>query len=137
MGFFKSLGELNRQAKAIEKSQPPMKERMAASTARIQEMTAAMNAGTVANVASMAANAVAGTAQVLAVRDTGMLVNGDPNLGIDLLVTLPGQPPYPVTEQLVVSKVAVARAQPGQMVNVRVNPATPQSVFVDWMTPVA
>lgn len=135
MGFFKSLGELNRQAKAIEASQPPVKERMAASTARMQQMTAAMTAGTVANVASMAATAVAGTAQILAVRDTGMLVNGDPNLGLDLLVTLPGQPPYPVSEQLVVSKVMLAWAQAGQVVNVRVNPATPQSVFIDWTTP--
>jgi hypothetical protein len=75
--------------------------------------------------------AVPGQAQVLAARDTGMRVDFNPTLELDLIVHLPGQPPYPVSTRSTVSQVQLALVQPGSAVRVRVNPATPQVVHLD------
>ena len=75
MGLFKSVRTLQAQAKEIERNQAPVKDRMAAATERMREATAAMNAGASAATAATAPDAVVGSAQIVAVRDTGTLIN--------------------------------------------------------------
>jgi len=132
MGFFKSLNDLTKQAKEIDASLPPMEQRMADAMAQMQQANAFMAQQTEAAQAAFDPAAVAGQAQVLAARDTGIRVNFNPTLELDLLVHLPGQPPYPITTRATVSQVHLGLVQTGSAVRVRVNPATPQVVHLDW-----
>jgi hypothetical protein len=132
MGFFKSLHTLTKQAKEIDKAAGPMDQRLNNAMAQMQQAQAFMAQQTAAAASSVDPAAVKGEAQVVAVRDTGTRLNMDPTLDIDLLVTLPGQPPYPVTTRSVVSMAHVGRLTPGGQVQVRVNPATPQLVHLDF-----
>jgi hypothetical protein len=132
MGFFKSLNQLSKQAKEIDAAMPPMEQRMADAMTQMQQANAFMAQQTAAAQTAVDPAAVAGQAQVLASRDTGMRVNFNPTLELDLLVNLPGQPPYPVTTRSTVSQAHLGLVQPGSAVRVRVNPATPQVVHLDW-----
>jgi hypothetical protein len=132
MGFFKSLNTLTKQAKEIDKAAGPMDQRLDSAMAQMQQAQAFMAQQTAASQAAVDPAAIKGQAQVVAVRDTGARVNLDPTLDIDLLVTLPGQPPYPVTTRAVVSMAHLGRLTPGGQVQVRVNPATPQLVHLDF-----
>lgn len=132
MGFFKDLNKLNKQAKEIQKNQPPVKDQMANAMAQMQQANAFMAQQAAAGSALQDPAAVDGTAQVLAVRDTGMRVNLNATLELDLLVTLPGQPPRPVTITSVVQPQQLALAQPGTQLRVRANPATPEQALIIW-----
>ena len=126
MGFFKSLNQLNKQAKEIDKAAGPMDQRLGAAMAQMQQAQQFMAQQT--GAADPAA--VMGQAQVLAVRDTGARINMNPSVQLDLLVTLPGQPPYPVSTGMVLSVGDVGRLTAGAIVPVRVNPATPEQVHL-------
>ena len=136
MGIFKSLNQLNKQAKEIDKNSPPMEQRMSGALASMQQANALMAQQTAAFQAAADPAAVAGSAQILTTRDTGMRLNLDPTLELDLLVTLPGQPPYPATVTSTISMAHLGRVQPGGVVAVRVNPATPATVHLDWTAPI-
>lgn len=77
-----------------------------------------------------AAAAQRGTAIVLALRDTGMAVDGDPVVELDLEVTLDGGVAYAVTHRQSIPRLAVAGFQPGASVPVRVDPGDPGSLVV-------
>src|SRR3954466_9485107 len=66
-----------------------------------------------------------GTATVTAIRDTGLTVNENPQVELDLQVQVDGAAPYAVTHRQVVSRVAIPAFQPGATVPVRVDPADP------------
>ena len=132
MGFFKSLHTLTKQAKEIDRAAGPMDQRLGQAMAQMQQAQALMAQATAAGQAAVDPGAVTGQAQVVAARDTGMRVNLDPTLEIDLLVTLPGRPPYPVTVRSVVSVAHVGRVTPGGQIQCRVNPATPELVHLDF-----
>jgi hypothetical protein len=131
VGFFKSLHRLTKQAEEIDRAAGPMDQRLDAAMAQLQQAQAFMAQQTASAGAAVDPAAVAGDGQVVAVRDTGARLNMDPALDVDLLVTLPGQPPYPVTTRAVVSLAHLGRVQPGATLPVRVNPATPQLVHLD------
>lgn len=135
MGVFKSMRQLTKQAKEIDRNSPPMEQRMAGALASMQQANAVMAQQTAAFQAAADPAAVLGSAQILASRDTGMRMNLDPTLQLDLLVTLPGQPPYPATVTSTISMAFIGRVQPGATVAVRVNPATPATVHLDWTVP--
>jgi hypothetical protein len=71
-----------------------------------------------------------GTATVTALRDTGMTVNGNPQVELDLDVVVEGLPVYPVTHRQVISRLAIAGFQPGATVPVRVDPQDPHTLIV-------
>src|SRR3546814_1136017 len=60
---------------------------------------------------NLQANGQDGTATITAVRDTGMTVNENPSIEMDLQVSVGGGAPYPVTHQQVVSRIAIANFQ--------------------------
>jgi hypothetical protein len=70
------------------------------------------------------------TGIVKAIRDTGMQVNMQPQIELDLDVTLPGQPAYPVTVRQIVSAVHLPSVQPGSPVALRVDPMDANSVLI-------
>jgi hypothetical protein len=71
-----------------------------------------------------------GTATVTALRDTGMTVNDNPQVELDLDVSVDGTPVYPVTHRQVISRLAIAGFQPGATVPVRVDPQDPRTLII-------
>lgn len=71
---------------------------------------------------------VDGTAQILSVRETGVRVNHQPQVAIQMRVFAGNMPPYEVTTNKVVSVVDLPRMQPGASMSVKVDPGKPHDV---------
>jgi hypothetical protein len=106
-------------------------ERMATGTAfaaqQLQDMT-----GHGAGVARGGIDPRPGTATVVAVTDTGMLVNHDPVVMLDLSVAVGDQDAYAVRIRQIVGKLYVARLQPGATLPVVVDAQDPYHVTIQW-----
>ncbi len=76
---------------------------------------------------------VAGTGQVMGLCQTGVLINGQPQVEMDLLVTVMGRSPYRAKVKEIVPLIMLNRLQ--GTLPVRVDPARPQSVVVQWDQP--
>lgn len=137
MGVFKSMRDLQKQAKEIERNSPPVAGRLAAAHAQMASVNQMMAAQT------QAANAVAAAAPGLAdgssvhrtvtisgMRQIGML-NFDLLVEFDLTVLLDGMPPYPATTQQRVSQMQIGQLRPGQTLQASVDPANPAAIWLD------
>lgn len=106
-------------------------ERMAASTAfaaqTLQDMTGQGVGGAHSGI-----DPRSGTATVVAVTDTGMLVNFDPVVMIDLSVTVDGRDAYAVRLRQIVGKLNVARLVPGATLPVSVDTQDQYQVSIQW-----
>lgn len=71
-----------------------------------------------------------GTARILGVAQTGLFVNRNPQVALDLDVQVLGRSPYRVTVKDVVPLVMLGRLQ--GTLPVRVDPANPERVVVQW-----
>jgi hypothetical protein len=136
MGVFKSMRDLQKQAKQIEATMPPVADRMAAAQARMANLNEMMAAQTQAANAAVAA--VAGTAGVAARRTvtiTGMrqigMMNFDLLVEFDLTVLPDGLPPYPATTQQRVSQMQIGKLQPGLTLQAAVDPSNPAAIWLD------
>jgi DNA-binding protein YbaB len=137
MGVFKSMRDLQKQAKQIEATMPPVADRMAAAQARMAAANQMMAAQTQAANAAVAA--AAGTAGAAAARRTvtitGMrqvgMINFDPLVQFDLTVLPDGLPPYPGTTQQRVSQMQIGRLQPGVTLQASVDPSNPAAIWLD------
>jgi hypothetical protein len=129
MGLFKSARELNKQAKEMSRTWDvgaqlaDAQASMAAANQMMAQQTAAAN---------VAATGLDATATVAAVRQSGGMVNFQPMVEIDLTVMAPGSPPYPATVSQVVQQVNLARLQPGATLRVKVDPANPGTIWIDF-----
>ena len=137
MGVFKSMRDLQKQAKEIERSMPPAGDRMAAAQARMASVNQMLAAQTQAANAAVAA--AAGTADAAAVRRTvtitGMrqigMLNFDLLVEFDLTVLPDGLPPYPATTQQRVSQMQIGLLQPGLTLEASVDPSNPAAIWLD------
>jgi hypothetical protein len=86
--------------------------------------------GTVApaHAPDLALHGLAGAAAIQAVRFTGAVVDDQPTLELDLVITVDGGEPYALSHRQNVSRIAIPSFQPGAVVPVRVDPADPSSV---------
>lgn len=82
--------------------------------------------------ARLLATGLAGTATISSVRQTSMMVNNQPVLAFELLVQVPGRPPYTATLRELIPFIRLAQVQPGNTLAVRVDPARPERVAIDW-----
>jgi hypothetical protein len=71
-----------------------------------------------------------GHATVMAVRDTGVMINDNPQAELDLHVAVAGLDPYLVTHRQVISRIAIGSFQPGATVPIRVDPHDQHNVLV-------
>ena len=137
MGVFKSMRDLQKQAKEIERNSPPVADRMAAAQARMANLNQMLAAQTqAANVGVAAASALAdGSAVRRTVTITGMrqigMVNFDLLVEFDLTVLPDDMPPYPATTQQRVSQMQIGQLQPGQTLQASVDPANPAAIWLD------
>ena len=137
MGVFKSMRDLQKQAKQIEATMPPVADRMAATQARMAAANQMMAAQTQAANAAVAA--AEGTADPAAARRTvtitGMrqigMMNFDLLVQFDLTVLPEGLPPYPATTQQRVSQMQIGRLQPGVTLQASVDPSNPAAIWLD------
>ena len=81
----------------------------------------------------ISAMGVAGTGQIMGLRQTGVLINGQPQVEMDLLVTVMGRSPYRAKVKEIVPLIMLNRLQ--GTLPVRVDPARPQTVVVQWDQP--
>jgi hypothetical protein len=77
------------------------------------------------------AGGIAGLAAVQSVTQTGMRVNGQPEVELRLLVRVPGGEPYPATVKEIVPFIALGRLADAEL-PVRVDPGDAQAVVIDW-----
>ena len=107
-------------------------QRANAQMAQASQMMAGVNQGFQGQVTGFAGG-VDGTAVIKNAQDTGQQQNLNPVYQLDLMITVPNQAPYDVTTQSEVNTLAVAKCVPGSQVPVKVDPANPSNVRVDWM----
>jgi hypothetical protein len=82
--------------------------------------------------AALQASGLAATAQVLSVWDTGTTINENPVIGLVVQVRPENREPYEATiKKSVVSRLDLAKFQPGMIIPVRVDPKDPSRVAVD------
>jgi hypothetical protein len=133
MGVFRSLHELKKQAREMERNAPPVGVRVAAMQDRMANLNQMMAAQT------QAANAAAAGAQgagarcpvmIIGMRQVGT-VNFDLLVEFDLTVTPEGRSPYPTTTQQLVSQFQVSRLHTGLTVRANIDPSNPAAVWLD------
>ncbi len=89
-----------------------------------------MYGGDMAALGHTAAGGLMGTASVTAIRDTGTMINNAPVCELDLMVTVPGKEPYPVTHRQLLAHSALASFQPGASFSVRVDAGDPTKLVI-------
>ena len=131
MGMFKDISQLKKmggEASAkfdAEGGTAGATERMRAASEMLAQQTTAAN---------LALTGAAATAMITGVSQTGAMVNFQPVLTIDMTVMAPGLPPYPASVSQVVEQIYLAKAIAGNMVNVKVDPNEPSTIFIDWLS---
>ena len=138
MGFFKSMHDLSKQTKQMQRNQPPAGARMAAMQERLADLNQMMANTTQAanNAAAAAAAGASGFAErcpvmIVGMRQVGM-VNFDLLVEFDLTVTREGRPPYPATVQQLVSQFQVGQLSSGRTLEATVDPSNPMAIFLDF-----
>jgi hypothetical protein len=131
MGLPKDVGEVTKQAKAMEEAQP-MGQARKESLLRVE----AANKVLEVQISAMGpiTDGMGGTAQLLAVGASSGSFNTNPMLPLNLLVNVPGRPPSPMSPTLVIPTGQLARLIPGSVVPVTVSSANPEAVTINWST---
>ena len=138
MGFFKSMHDLSKQTKQMQRNQPPAGARMAAMQERMADLNQMMANTTQAanNAAAAAAAGASGFAERCPVMIVGMrqvgTVNFDLLVEFDLTVTPEGRSPYPATIQQLVSQFQVGQLSSGRTLEATVDPSNPMAIFLDF-----
>jgi hypothetical protein len=135
VGFFKDVHKLQKMGEEMRANSPSPAEQMAGAQAQMAQATAMMTQQAQAAQA-VAADGVPGVASVVSAVQSGPIVNFDPTIQLELLVTAGSFPAYPTVVQAVVPQLHLARAQPGAVVPVMVARSDPAQVVVDWNRPV-
>ena len=137
MGVFKSMRDLQKQAREIERNSPPVADRMAAAQAQMASLNQMMAAQTQAANAAMGAadgSSVRRTVMINGMRQIGM-VNFDLLVEFDLTVLPDGMPPYPATTQQRVSQMQIGQLRPGQTLQASMDPSNPAAIWLDLEAP--
>jgi hypothetical protein len=129
MGFFKSMNELQKQSKEINKNFDPGQQ-MADGMEKMKEANAMMAAQTQAANLSMTGKDA--TASITGVVQTGAMVNFQPSMQIDMTVFPEGGVPYPISVTQVVETPYLSKAVPGAQIKLKVDTADPNVVWIDW-----
>jgi hypothetical protein len=137
MGVFKSMRDLQKQARELEQSRPRAGERMAATQARMAGLNQMLSSQTqAANAAASAAEGMAdGTALRRSVTITGMrqigMMNFDLLVEFDLTVLPDDTAPYAATTQQRVSQMQIGRLRPGMTLPAAVAAYNPAAIWLD------
>lgn len=75
-------------------------------------------------------NGEAARATILDLDDTGATVNENPVIKLHLLVEVSNRPAYTVSKTMLISRLQIPPFQPGQALNVRIDPKNPNNVAI-------
>jgi hypothetical protein len=75
---------------------------------------------------------LAGTGQVVGLTQTGMYLNNNPQIGMQLIVSVPGRNPYQVEVRQFVPLMLLGSIQVGSTLPVKVDQQNPSKVVIDW-----
>jgi hypothetical protein len=75
---------------------------------------------------------IEGEARIVAIEQTGMWMNNNPYVKLDLMITVPGHPPYELKHGEIVPQVLLGRLTDGSTLSVRVDPNKPSHFVVEW-----
>ncbi len=131
MGFLGDINKLNKQAKEMSKDWDPAAQ-MQDAMARMKAVNESMSDATQAMTDGMP-----GSAQVVAVGPSTGMVNMNPMMQVDLLVTAQGGMPRPVSKQFVIPMQHLARLQVGATLPVMVSQSDADGVAIMWDQPAA
>ncbi len=81
---------------------------------------------------SLANTGLAGTAMITGLTQTGMLLNHQPQVEMELLVSIPGRPSYAASRKEFVPLILLGRLTSGLALPVRVSATDPQRLVIDW-----
>jgi hypothetical protein len=70
-------------------------------------------------------------ARIVNVRQTGMMVNNQPQIAFQLEVHPPSGSPYQVETKAVIPMINIPQFQPGAEIPVKIHPADPSKVVLD------
>ena len=131
MGFFGDLNKLRIQGEEMREKQD-VKGDMNRAKAQMDAMNAAYAAAAPKpEDPASEARRVDATATVQSAAQTGMMVNMNQGVQVNLLVMVNGIP-MPVTTLLMIPIMNMARLQPGAQLAVSIDPQDPNSVRIDW-----
>lgn len=119
MGLFKDARKLSKMGKEMSKDYDPVAQ-MRQANQQMQQMTTQNNLMT---------NGTPAQATVVALRDTGMQVNLQPVMEVDLTVFPADGPPFPATATTQ-GHAQLAMLTPGTSVQVRYDPANRATVSI-------
>ena len=75
---------------------------------------------------------LAGTGQIVGLTQTGMYMNDNPQVGIQMVVSVPGKNPYQVEVRQFVPLILLGSIQIGATLPVKVDQQDPSKVVIDW-----
>ena len=140
MGMFKDLKKLSDQGKEMGKKSGKPTSMMgmikdtpnviSQATAAVDDAMALQEDMQAQQVLLQTGTPAAGT--IKSFQDTGMLVNFNPQVVIELDVEAEGQAPYSVQTSTSVPQTMLAQLQPGNKVAIRIDPSNPQNIVIDW-----
>lgn len=133
MGLFRDLKKLSEQGKQL-RDQYPVQHQVSDASAKLAEATSMMEQLNEAHsrAARVLANGVDAVAVITGVRQRGAMLNHQPLIDIDLVVTMPNGVPVPVSRSEAVALIHLARAEVGNRLPVRVDPSDPTALWINW-----
>jgi hypothetical protein len=130
MGFFKDINKLQKQGKEMKKDWDPGQQ----ARDGVEKMKAMNQQMAAANAAAAGPpeDSVDASAQVVSVGMTSGMMNMDPILPVDFLVTQPGRPPMPVSSTVIVPMAHLSKVAAGVTLPVKISKSNPSSVVINW-----
>jgi hypothetical protein len=133
MGFFKDIRNLQQQAAAMT----PPEHRGMVGGMRAMKDGVSQSSQVLGDLAAdgqraqyLMTNGRQGSATIQAIRDTGMTINDNPTVELELSVSIGDDAVYGVTHKQTIARIAIPSFQPGATVPVRVDPADPHSLVI-------
>jgi hypothetical protein len=132
MGLFKNMNDLYKAGGEPLGSgrHANRSERLAGAEAKMAAAQELMARQT--QMMNLAATGADASAAVLQARPTTQMINFEPVVELDLTLIVDGRPPYPLTLSQPVPQIYLAKAQAGQVLKAKVDPADPSTVFLDF-----
>jgi hypothetical protein len=132
VGFFKDLRTLSKQGRAVSE-QYPTQQILANASAQMSAVSAMLaQANDQVADGRLETEGFDTVAVVTGARQTNALMNHNPMVALDLLVTMPSGVPVPVQRTEIVPLLHLSRVQVGSRLAVRIDPRDPSTLRITW-----
>ncbi|MEX0665630.1 MAG: hypothetical protein WD598_12810 [Acidimicrobiia bacterium] len=143
MGMFKDIKKLSDQGKEAQKAQgkrtgmigmmKDMPDQLHQATEAIDDAMALQ--ADMAKQQALLATGTPGTATIKGFTDTGVQVNFNPQVVLDVSVEVEGKGAYDAKVTTSVPQMHIPLVQPGNKIGVKVDPADQNNLAIDWTRP--